>query len=109
MSQHYSNPDREDDTYSLPDVEVWEDTIVEISTDCGVFEVGSLSENARGFCPSCDKATCVHDLDDDGIVRTERTGWFYWFCFPGCLPDSEPNGPYATEQEAIDAAQEENS
>ncbi len=31
-------------------------------------------------------------------------GWFYQFCFPGCLPDSEPFGPYATRQEAIEAS-----
>ena len=34
-------------------------------------------------------------------------GYYYWDCFPGCLPDSEPWGPYETEQKAIEAAQEE--
>ena len=34
-------------------------------------------------------------------------GYYYWHCFPGCLPDSEPWGPYETEQEAIESAQEE--
>jgi len=29
-------------------------------------------------------------------------GWYGWFCLPGCLPDSEPYGPYETEQELID-------
>jgi hypothetical protein len=29
-------------------------------------------------------------------------GWYYWFCFPGCLPDGEPIGPFETEQAAID-------
>ena len=28
-------------------------------------------------------------------------GWYYWFCFPGCLPDSDPVGPFDTEDEAI--------
>jgi hypothetical protein len=32
-------------------------------------------------------------------------GWYYWYCFPGCLPDSEPCGPYATEAEALAYAQ----
>ena len=36
-------------------------------------------------------------------------GYYYWHCFPGCLPDSEPWGPYETEQEAIESAQEEAS
>ena len=21
-------------------------------------------------------------------------GWYYWYCFPGCLPDSDPTGPF---------------
>jgi hypothetical protein len=32
---------------------------------------------------------------------------FYWQpCFPGCLPDADPIGPFATEAEAIQDAQE---
>ena len=27
-------------------------------------------------------------------------GWYWWSCQPGCIPDSEPNGPFETEQEA---------
>ena len=109
MSQQYSNPKRVDDPYSLPDVEVWQAEIVELTTNCGVFEVPAGSEDARGFCPSCDRATCVRDLDDDGIVYTGKQAYWYWTCFPGCLPDSEPNGPYATEDEAIAAAQEDST
>lgn len=33
-----------------------------------------------------------------------RVGWYWWACFPGCLPDGEPNGPFATEEEAIEDA-----
>ncbi len=33
-------------------------------------------------------------------------GWYYWFCFPGCLPDSTPFGPFKTEEQALKAAQE---
>jgi len=33
-------------------------------------------------------------------------GWYWWACFPGCLPDGDPQGPYESEQAAIDAAQE---
>jgi hypothetical protein len=35
-----------------------------------------------------------------------KAGWYYWNCFPGCLPDGDPVGPFDTEDEAIDAAQE---
>lgn len=30
-------------------------------------------------------------------------GWYYQFCFPGCLPESDPVGPYETEEKAIKA------
>lgn len=33
-------------------------------------------------------------------------GWYWWACFPGCLPDGDPQGPFKSEQEAIDNAQE---
>ena len=34
-------------------------------------------------------------------------GWYFWYCFPGCLPDSDPMGPYASEQLAVEAARGE--
>jgi hypothetical protein len=27
-------------------------------------------------------------------------GYYWWACYPGCLPDSDLNGPYATPDEA---------
>lgn len=33
-------------------------------------------------------------------------GWYWWPSFPGCLPDGEPNGPFETEEEAIENANE---
>lgn len=109
MAQHYSNPKRESDPYALPDVEVWESLVTIIRSRCGEFEVSADSEEARGFCPSCGRATCVLDIDysdSSGIERTTRTAWFYWFCFPGCLPDSEAMGPFATEADALADARE---
>lgn len=35
-------------------------------------------------------------------------GWYWWACFPGCLPDSDPMGPFATEAEALADAQSNN-
>lgn len=34
-------------------------------------------------------------------------GWYFWYCLPGCLPDSDPCGPYATAAEAETAALKE--
>lgn len=28
-------------------------------------------------------------------------GWYWWPCFPGCLPDGDPVGPFETEREAV--------
>lgn len=27
-------------------------------------------------------------------------GWYWWSCQPGCLPDSDPVGPFNTAKEA---------
>ena len=28
-------------------------------------------------------------------------GWYWQACFPGCLPDGEPEGPFLTEYAAL--------
>lgn len=33
-------------------------------------------------------------------------GWYWWACFPGCLPDGDPIGPFDTEAEALADARE---
>ena len=45
--------------------------------------------------------------DEDGNVLP--AGFYWWACFPGCMPDSEfPNGPFESEADAIANAREEN-
>jgi hypothetical protein len=77
MSQAYSDPSRESDPHALPDVEV--------------FFVHSRPSGLRG--PEAEEML--------------SEGWYWWSCFPGCMPDGEPNGPYATEAEALADAQEQ--
>jgi hypothetical protein len=36
--------------------------------------------------------------DSDG--NPMPAGWYWWACFPGCMPDGEPNGPFDTEEQA---------
>jgi hypothetical protein len=43
-----------------------------------------------------DTASCIYEV-----------GWYWWYCWPGCLPDSEAYGPYFTEQAAYEAARED--
>ena len=78
----YSNPDRASNEYALPDVEVfyWD------AADAADFNDYSLIANP-----------------DSQYVA----GWYYWACFPGCMPDSDPIGPFNSEAEAISNAQED--
>ena len=70
--QAYSDPKRESDPHALPDLEV--------------FYIDPREAGTRRF-------------NVDGPVT--QSGWYWWTCFPGCLPDSEPNGPFATQAEAL--------
>jgi hypothetical protein len=74
--QAYSNPKREADAYALPDVEVF------------------YVSRAAGEVVEC----------EDGSIC--ETGWYWWACFPSCLPDSDPIGPFATKAEALADAQD---
>jgi len=48
----------------------------------------------------------------EGVIDKESEeilapGWYWWACFPGCLPDSDPMGPFDSYLEAlIDARQD---
>lgn len=71
--QAYSDPKRESDPHALPDLEVF-------FLAAGEMDVGD---------------------DDAGEPIPCERGWHYWFCFPGCMPDGELQGPFATEAEAL--------
>ena len=45
-------------------------------------------------------------LYDPGYTGSLPKGWYWQSCFPGCLPDSEPVGPFTTESEAFSDARE---
>jgi hypothetical protein len=38
---------------------------------------------------TCEDGTCL------------EAGWYYWFCFPGCMPEGEAIGPFDTETAAL--------
>jgi hypothetical protein len=101
MSQHYSDPSRENDKYSLPDVE----TFAARYGDCP-FCTSTVVEDGGGefHCDSCMDGHKGQGVTPDDV----QTGWFYWFCFPGCMPEGDPIGPFDTEAEAIADAQEGN-
>ena len=80
--QIYSDSSRESETFALPNVEV--------------FHVSQLEASYN-----------VVNLDHGDEYTITEAGWYWWACFPGCLPDSEAIGPFATEAEAVAAAQEQ--
>ena len=77
MTQFYSDPERERDPYALPDCEVFY-----LDTDKNGDDI----------------------LDSAG--NPISAGWYWQACFPGCLPDGDPIGPFDTEREAIADAQD---
>jgi hypothetical protein len=40
----------------------------------------------------------------DNYAETVQAGWYWWPCFPGCLPDGDATGPFQTEREAVEDA-----
>jgi hypothetical protein len=103
MSQHYSDPSRESDPHALPDLEVFQMTAEEVVTsgqyEDEIFELCKRHEFRFAGFNSRDRQRALDALiEEQGI----NGGWFYWYCFPGCLPDSEAIGPFATRQEALE-------
>lgn len=83
MSQAYSDPKRAKDPHALPDIEV--------------FKVSELECNYN-----------KENLDHADEYTIKEPGWYWWACFPGCLPDGDASGPYAYEFEAWADAVSEN-
>lgn len=45
------------------------------------------------------------ELKWEGQEEPSEAGWYFWLCFPGCLPDSDPIGPFQNEADAAESAQ----
>ena len=106
MPQAYSNPDREDDAYALPDIEIFQMTAIEIAEyrEENVWEFSKRHEFRL-----CHMSGKVREKMLDAMVEELgiEGGWFYWYCFPGCLPDSEPVGPFKSHAKALKAARDD--
>lgn len=86
MPQVYSNPQREAEEYALPDCEVF-------FHQHAKRELCALNAGYKAEL----YGECVLDEEGDCL----GTGWYYWSCFPGCLPGGDPFGPYDTQEIAI--------
>jgi hypothetical protein len=103
--QFYSDPSRTNDPHALPDCEVFQLTATEVASGMEdeiheylkrpTYRLATMNSKAREQLLDA----MVEDLEIKG-------GWFYWFCFPGSLPDSEPMGPFDTKDEAISDARQ---
>ena len=105
MSQYYSDPDRESDPHALPDLEVFQLTSREVAEQDEdliwefmkrhEFRLASMNGQVR-------EKMFDTMIEENGIEGV----WFYWYCFPGCMPDSCANGPFASRKEALQDARE---
>lgn len=100
MGWHYINPKDADKPRTIPEIEVWADLPMTVHCRrCGESEgpEGVVNAEDDPRCQECGKRAKVKAID-----TTHR--FYYWYCVPGCLPDSDAFGPYETEKEALDAA-----
>jgi len=101
--QVYSDPSRENEKWALPDVEVFQLT----ARECAEMDQDRVREWMRKHeYRLASMNGKVQEKMFDAMIEQEciEGGWFFHYCFPGCLPDSDPFGPYPTAQAAKDAA-----
>jgi hypothetical protein len=49
------------------------------------------------------------DVWADSDNEPMPAGWYWWACFPGCMPDGDsPIGPFASSRQALEDADEWN-
>ena len=56
-----------------------------------------IDEHGLGY-GSCEVWFTCGSADIGGDLEP---GWYWQACFPGCLPDGEPEGPFPTEDAAL--------
>ena len=101
--QTYSDENRRNNAYALPDVEIFQLTAEEAATqdEDAVYEAMKVYPLASMNSRDHDKAI-QWIIDEYGITG----GYFYWYCLPGCLPDSDIVGPFDSRAEAEEDAQD---
>ena len=103
MTQFYVEPNRENDPYALPDAEVFYISGQEYAAR----EIENETELAHEYALEYHRifADIKHvKWFRDSLAADIGDGWYWWSCFPGCLPDSDPLGPFASKQDAISDA-----
>lgn len=107
MGQAYYEPERESDPHALPDIETFE---VERPDPSGQTDFDFTAECGFLVCQDCGQALYPMEAEDSASAccgaLALTPGWYWWPCFPGCLPDGEPVGPFESEGEALEDARD---
>ncbi len=106
MAQAYRDPTRENDPHALPDIEVFQLTAHEVAEmdEDAVWEFSHRHEFRLATMNIRTREAMLDAMVNElGITG----GWYWWACFPGCLPDCDPVGPFDTEAEALADARQE--
>ena len=104
----YSDPSRESEKWSLPDCQAFRMTAEEVA-ETMQDEIVNLMKRREFRLASINprvRAKMIETLIEENAIKG---GWFYQYCFPGCLPEGDPVGPFATCDDAIEACREEAS
>ncbi len=102
----FSDPSRKNEKYALSDCEAFQLTAEEVAEtmEDEIYSLMKRPEFRLAGMNSCVREKMIETLiEENGI----EGGWFYWYCFPGCLPEGSPVGPFETCDEAVKACQEE--
>ena len=97
--QAYSDLSRESEPTALPDIEVWQAQLL-VCPRCDKEEPWNEDRDHDQYCSECSFTKLAVPVGEP------RYGWYWWSCFPGCLPDGDPVGPFATEDKALADARE---
>lgn len=106
--QFYSDPSRESEKWSLPDCQAFQMTAEEVAEtmEDEIYNLMKRKEFRLASMSPRVREKMIETLIEENAVKG---GWFYQYCFPVCLPEGDPVGPFETCDDAIKACQEEAS
>ena len=65
------------------------------------YEFASDSGTGYGSLQTFQHPLIEFTQDGETLQGQESLGWYWWPCFPGCLPDGDAVGPFQTGREAV--------
>jgi hypothetical protein len=106
MSHHYVTEADASSPYTLPNIWVAQFTAHEVAEgmEDEIRQYSRMPQHRLASMNSTVRERMLEVIISDLEIR----GGFMWcVCFPGCLPDSEWNGPFPTYAEALADAREQ--